>query len=306
MQSHPKLSSASHPSLVSPSSSASSTASSSSTSSIINSPPKPLYRPAVLRYGTSLKVNDVDWSQQLFWGTLPPVTGPPSRAHWVPDDSVSSCKQCPKAFTFWERRHHCRRCGQIFCAAHSSHILRLDQKNDFHPSGTLSRTCDSCANDFNRTVIEALNSQDASLSNINYITSMVRNSNDHANNSSSYGGANLDLSDDEHSSAVTTPTAASTAAAAATPSYFSSRSATPEVIDGLDASRSSSSDSSQFMADSKAAALSRQIQMRVQQQLGGLAIPHQGSPASYGAHVAATPSDRTGSYVPTDWNWSTF
>jgi len=34
---------------------------------------------------------------------------------WVLDSEVSACTNCESKFTFLNRRHHCRRCGKIFC-----------------------------------------------------------------------------------------------------------------------------------------------------------------------------------------------
>ena len=34
---------------------------------------------------------------------------------WEDDVKVPSCSQCHKKFSMTVRRHHCRRCGQIFC-----------------------------------------------------------------------------------------------------------------------------------------------------------------------------------------------
>ncbi|KAK9459705.1 uncharacterized protein V1516DRAFT_697145 [Lipomyces oligophaga] len=357
--------------MISPSTSASSTASSSASSvmnggspiqvmsssptsqrSYITPPPppppqlrqlkKPVYLPAVLRYGTSLKVNDVDWSQQLFWGKLKPVTGPPSRVHWVSDESSLGCRNCSKQFTFWDRRHHCRRCGQIFCSDHSSHILRLDQNNNFHPGGTLSRTCDDCANEFNQSVKEALQSAKGAESNnnINYINRMVR---DNIGGSASEvqqsshsspaallrrraPGSNfyIDISDDERS--LTSGTSTTTQSALSTPqgtssstrtgqSYFASiEAAVPQTINasGTDSiiptsailNGDGSYNGAAFLARTQAEAESRQIAQRLQRQLGvtgALEIP-----AQEGSQLGMTPTDKSGSYVPTDWNWSTF
>lgn len=34
---------------------------------------------------------------------------------WVEDDSVANCHKCNAQFTLFNRKHHCRFCGQIFC-----------------------------------------------------------------------------------------------------------------------------------------------------------------------------------------------
>ncbi|ORX80816.1 FYVE-domain-containing protein [Basidiobolus meristosporus CBS 931.73] len=72
------------------------------------------------------------------------ATGPPTRGHWKSDDDVIFCTSCKMQFSFFERRHHCRRCGNIFCAKCSSKFIRLDQNAEFNPSGTLCRACDHC------------------------------------------------------------------------------------------------------------------------------------------------------------------
>lgn len=38
-----------------------------------------------------------------------------SRSKWVPDHQVNNCTQCQDVFSFLNRKHHCRRCGGIFC-----------------------------------------------------------------------------------------------------------------------------------------------------------------------------------------------
>ncbi|KAG6578152.1 phosphatidylinositol 3-phosphate 5-kinase [Phytophthora cinnamomi] len=35
---------------------------------------------------------------------------------WMSDRSCKACYDCEQLFTFFRRRHHCRSCGQIFCA----------------------------------------------------------------------------------------------------------------------------------------------------------------------------------------------
>ncbi|KAG8465746.1 hypothetical protein KFE25_005316 [Diacronema lutheri] len=47
--------------------------------------------------------------------------------HWVPDEAVSECAAptCGRPFNRLLRKHHCRRCGRVFCAQCTSHKLHL-------------------------------------------------------------------------------------------------------------------------------------------------------------------------------------
>jgi len=36
-------------------------------------------------------------------------------SRWVHDDEISECLNCRSKFNFFIRKHHCRKCGQIFC-----------------------------------------------------------------------------------------------------------------------------------------------------------------------------------------------
>lgn len=38
-----------------------------------------------------------------------------SRDFWMPDQSCRVCYECDSQFTLFNRRHHCRLCGRIFC-----------------------------------------------------------------------------------------------------------------------------------------------------------------------------------------------
>ncbi|XP_053169621.1 zinc finger FYVE domain-containing protein 9 isoform X3 [Hemicordylus capensis] len=50
---------------------------------------------------------------------------------WVPDTQAPNCMKCEARFTFTKRRHHCRACGKVFCAACCSlkcKLLYMDRK----------------------------------------------------------------------------------------------------------------------------------------------------------------------------------
>ncbi|KAI8054171.1 uncharacterized protein B0P05DRAFT_591564 [Gilbertella persicaria] len=42
---------------------------------------------------------------------------------WMPDEQCKECYKCRKPFTILRRKHHCRICGQIFCAKCASHVI---------------------------------------------------------------------------------------------------------------------------------------------------------------------------------------
>lgn len=57
---------------------------------------------------------------------------------WEQDHTTQHCVVCIAKFTTTKRRHHCRKCGSVCCAACSSHKLAL------HDRGVAARVCDSC------------------------------------------------------------------------------------------------------------------------------------------------------------------
>ena len=52
---------------------------------------------------------------------------------WQPDAEVSECPICGRAFAFWYRKHHCRKCGRVVCAACSPHRITIPRQFIVHP-----------------------------------------------------------------------------------------------------------------------------------------------------------------------------
>ncbi|ORY69710.1 uncharacterized protein BCR38DRAFT_90742 [Pseudomassariella vexata] len=96
--------------------------------------------------GDSGKCMDSEWNLDLF----PKPTAQPTRVHWKPDNESTICDEpsCMRSFSYWNRRHHCRKCGNIFCDAHSSFDIPLDQDAQYNPKGAISRACGHCHSEF--------------------------------------------------------------------------------------------------------------------------------------------------------------
>jgi len=59
---------------------------------------------------------------------------------WVPDHCVSRCTGCQTEFWLGRRKHHCRSCGQIFCADCSEFWAALPDERLYEPV----RLCGPC------------------------------------------------------------------------------------------------------------------------------------------------------------------
>ena len=71
-----------------------------------------------------------------------------NKAHWVSDTKVTHCSHsgCGKQFSTFVRKHHCRKCGYVYCDTHSQRRLRLDAEGNRCTTGTSepARVCDGC------------------------------------------------------------------------------------------------------------------------------------------------------------------
>lgn len=66
------------------------------------------------------------------------------------DSNAAICDEpsCQKYFSYFTRRHHCRRCGNIYCDSHSAFEVPLDEEANYNPRGSLSRSCRHCYDEF--------------------------------------------------------------------------------------------------------------------------------------------------------------
>lgn len=55
------------------------------------------------------------------------------RPRWQPDDEVAECPICEVPFSFWYRKHHCRKCGRVVCASCSPHRITIPRQYIVRP-----------------------------------------------------------------------------------------------------------------------------------------------------------------------------
>ncbi|XP_077999760.1 WD repeat and FYVE domain-containing protein 3-like [Glandiceps talaboti] len=105
-----------------------------------NSHPAAVTSLAFSKDHTKLFVGD-DRGRVFSWS----VTDQPGRVaadHWVKDEGGDSCVACNTKFSFSERRHHCRNCGQLFCSRCSRFETEINRLRIVKPV----RVCQACFN----------------------------------------------------------------------------------------------------------------------------------------------------------------
>jgi len=98
----------------------------------------------------------VTWKERSEGGAVKERT---ATARWKADNEVNACEneKCKRQFTFVRRKHHCRRCGGIFCDACTT--KRRTLKNPLTKEGRATgsvpdcRVCDACAFEAEKIVI---------------------------------------------------------------------------------------------------------------------------------------------------------
>jgi hypothetical protein len=61
-------------------------------------------------------------------------------ASWVNDEQATQCTACATEFSFFWRKHHCRRCGNVFCGTCSDYFAPLPQNGFWNDV----RQCSKC------------------------------------------------------------------------------------------------------------------------------------------------------------------
>jgi hypothetical protein len=74
--------------------------------------------------------------------------------HWMKDEHSESCVDCKVKFTIYERKHHCRNCGKVFCSSCSQYQAEIPRLKIMQPV----RVCKPCHTNLTKTKRPKLNS----------------------------------------------------------------------------------------------------------------------------------------------------
>ncbi|KAL9269111.1 FREE1-like protein [Drosera capensis] len=91
---------------------------------------------------TSVKPSDLANEKKKGFPDFLNLIKPPveEKDHWVPDEAVTKCIACGSNFGPFNRRHHCRNCGDIFCDKCTQGRTPLSLDDQAQPV----RVCDRC------------------------------------------------------------------------------------------------------------------------------------------------------------------
>ncbi|KAE9986245.1 hypothetical protein EG328_006248 [Venturia inaequalis] len=85
---------------------------------------------------------------------LPPIPPPTDRRtsefvlpKWQADAEVTHCPFCKNQFTFFYRKHHCRKCGRVVCASCSPHRITIPRQFIVRPPDPPSAIIDLTGSD---------------------------------------------------------------------------------------------------------------------------------------------------------------
>lgn len=78
-----------------------------------------------------------------------------SRDFWMPDQSCRVCYECDSQFTLFNRKHHCRLCGRIFCNKCTTNSVPAPFSNQRNSWDELEkiRVCNYCYKQWEQGVV---------------------------------------------------------------------------------------------------------------------------------------------------------
>ncbi|XP_076043582.1 WD repeat and FYVE domain containing 3 bchs isoform X2 [Oratosquilla oratoria] len=79
---------------------------------------------------------------RVYTWSVPDQPGRVVADHWVRDEGGDTCSGCQVKFSIYERRHHCRNCGQLFCSRCSRFESEISRLRILKPV----RVCQRCYN----------------------------------------------------------------------------------------------------------------------------------------------------------------
>jgi len=83
-------------------------------------------------------INEKTDTQELSRSSSTESTGSPSTTQWEKDENAPHCNGCKGKFSLFNRRHHCRNCGKVFCSRCSDFQFKLNKESP------PSRVCKKC------------------------------------------------------------------------------------------------------------------------------------------------------------------
>nr|XP_009766173.1 PREDICTED: 1-phosphatidylinositol-3-phosphate 5-kinase FAB1B-like isoform X2 [Nicotiana sylvestris] len=119
-----------------------------------------------------------------------------SRDFWMPDQSCRVCYECDSQFTVFNRRHHCRLCGRVFCAKCASNSVPIpnEEPKAGREDGDRIRVCNFCFKQWQQglaTVDSRMNLSSPGLSPSPSTTSLASNQSGCTCNSGSSGSSTI-------------------------------------------------------------------------------------------------------------------
>ncbi|KAJ9542412.1 hypothetical protein OSB04_028918 [Centaurea solstitialis] len=90
----------------------------------------------------TFKVTEQSTEKKKGLGDWMNIIKPPNeeKEHWVPDEAVTKCTGCGTDFSAFNRKHHCRNCGDIFCDKCTHGRIALTSEEN----APQVRVCDRC------------------------------------------------------------------------------------------------------------------------------------------------------------------